>query len=164
MAEAAAIATIGGMALNAYGQYESGKNQARAMRERASAKRKAGLDLLDRAKTNIDRTKRKGIAFKQEQLGQFAKAGVDVGTGSPLSTLEETSKRLMENIIDQRNEANRKAEALFRGADLDTQLSGDIEKATKIQTFGTILGMGGSFAVQAGVFDKGPVNAKNPKT
>lgn len=127
---------IGGTVLQLYGQYEQGKAQAEAYAQQAAAKRIQAYDLLERSKYNIQQTKLEGAVFAEKQVAGYVKSGVEM-SGSALLALEETAYKLSENVINQKKEADAKAKALFMGADIDTQLSGDIKKATYINMAGT---------------------------
>jgi hypothetical protein len=135
---------IGGTALQMYGQYQQGKSQSEAYAKQAAAKRIQAYDLLERADYNINQTKLEGEVFSDKQVASFVKSGVEV-TGSALLALEETAYKISQNVINQRREADQKANALFMGADIDTQLSGDISKATTISMIGT--GLTGAYNV-----------------
>jgi hypothetical protein len=131
-----AALAVAGTALQMYGQYQQGQAQADAYAAQAAAKRIQAFDLLDRAEYNIQQTKFEGEAFSDKQLSTFIKSGVEV-SGSALLALEETAYKISQNVINQRKEADAKAKALFRGADIDTQLSGDVRQATTISMLGT---------------------------
>jgi hypothetical protein len=135
---AAAVVAIGGTALQMYGQYEQAQQQASAAKKNAEAKRLMADDLLKRSEYNIAETKKEGDAFASEQMGAYFKAGVAL-EGSVLLALEDTAYKVSQNMLNQQREANDKARALYMGADIDTQLSGDIQKATYINMAGTAM-------------------------
>ena len=127
---------IGGTVLQLYGQYQQGKAQSEAYAAQAAAKRIQAYDLLERAEYNVQQTKFEGEVFADKQIGAYIKSGVEM-SGSALLALEETAFKISQNVLTQRREADQKAKALFMVADIDTQLSGDISKATTIAMAGT---------------------------
>jgi len=136
MATGTAVVAIAGTAMQMYGEAQSAKAQAAAARAAADAKREQGLDILKRSRYNIDVTQREGDTFMSEQIGSYISGGVEI-EGSALLALEDTAHKLSENIVNQGREADAKAQALFIGADIDTQLSGDITQASKFKNLAT---------------------------
>lgn len=145
--ETAAAVAIGGTALQIYGQYEEAQAKAEAAKKNAASKREMAYDVLERAKYNINETQKEGDVFAAEQLGAYAKSGVAF-EGSVLLALEDTAYKISQSMVNQQREADSKARSLFMGADIDTQLSGDIKKAADLQAVGSVLKAGGQFAMQ----------------
>lgn len=146
-AETAAAIAIGGTALQIYGQYEEAQAKADAAKKNAASKREMAYDILERAKYNIAETGQEGDVFIAEQLGAYAKSGVAF-EGSVLLALEDSAYKITQSMMNQQREADSKARSLFMGADIDTQLSGDIKKAADIHAIGSILKTGGQMGMQ----------------
>lgn len=133
----AAGAAVAGLGLQLYGQHKQSQQQAEAAEDQAAAKREQGIEILGRSEENIKRFRREGEKFKAQQVASFAASGVDVGSGVTLQQLEETNFLLAQNVADQRREAAFKAEQLFKGADINQDLAGDIRSAGGISLLGT---------------------------
>jgi len=143
--ETAAAVAIGGTALKVYGDYQSAQAQAEAAKKNAESKRIMAFDVLKRADYNINETQKQGELFSAQQIGAYVKSGVEL-EGSVLLALEDTAYKVSQNMINQQREADSKAKALFMGADIDTQLSGDIGRAAIYQGIGTTMSAAGSVA------------------
>ena len=143
--ETAAAVAIGGTALKVYGDYQAAQSQAAAARKNAEAKRMMAFDVLKRADYNINETQKQGELFSSQQLGAYVKSGVEL-EGSVLLALEDTAYKVSQNMINQQREADSKAKALFMGADIDTQLSGDIGRASIYQALGTTMSAAGAMS------------------
>jgi len=144
MGAAAAGVVVAGTAMKIYGDSQRAKAESRAAQASAESKRIQAYDILKRVKYNMAATREEGESFKAGQIGRYIAGGVEL-QGSALLALEDTAHKLSMDLINQRYEADAKANALFRGADIDTQLSGDIEKAQKWNTYGTILSTASAF-------------------
>jgi len=139
MAVAAGIALVG-TGLQIYGQREASKATERANLEIAESKRLQAFELLDRFETNADALRTRGKRFQDIQASQYAKGGVDIGQGSPLVAQAETLSLVDRQISLERKEAQSKADALMRGADIDTRLAGDVAATRDLQTAGLFMG------------------------
>lgn len=146
--EGAAIATIAGTGISILGQRQQAKAQQLAALQQADAKRLQAQELLKRSEINVGFLKDEVAQFQAQQITAAAASGVDVGSGLTLVQLEKSNRMLAEQINIQRSEAEFKAEALLRGADIDTQLSGDIRKAGMFGMLGTGLSGAGQAAGQ----------------
>lgn len=138
---AAAVMAVGGTAIQVYSQYEEARSKAEAAKKNAAAKREMAYDVLERAKYNIKETQKEGDVFAAEQLGAYAKSGVEF-SGSVLLALEDTAYKISQSMLNQQREADSKARSLFMGADVDLQLSGDIKKVADLQAASTLLRTG----------------------
>jgi hypothetical protein len=135
---------VAGAAAKIYGDYQSNKAQAAAAAAQARVKRIQAYDLLERSEYNIRQTKQEADIFKHRQIATSIKSGVDI-TGSALLALEDTAMKLSVEVTNQQKEASAKANALFMGADIDMQLSGDIRKAGQYQMYGSLLSTSQAF-------------------
>lgn len=128
MAIGAAAATIVGTGISLYGQHKQKKAQESAIRENAEAKRLQAFEILGRAETNIQRLREQAEVFKAGQLGRVVRGGAAI-RGQTLVQLEQVNSDVLNAIADQRREVNFKSEQLFRGADIDVRLAGDLGSA-----------------------------------
>ena len=147
--EGAAAAAIVGTAISVSAKRKAAKAEARAASERAEAKRKQAYELLDRFEINKQVLQREGKQIKSRQTAAFTKGGIDVGTGTPLHVMEDTNLKIDREIINQKREAEWKADALMRGADIDLRLAGDIKKASDLETMGSFLNTGARLGMAA---------------
>ena len=130
--------TVGSIFLQAEAASKEAAAKERALEERSAAKRLEAEELLERSEINAQSLRREGEDIKAAQVGGFAKAGVDVSSGSPLSVLLDTNVKLSRELGLQKREADFKATQLRRGADIDLELAGDerkIGKAKRLQIF-----------------------------
>lgn len=142
---------VAGSLLAAKGQSDAARAQAQAAKRIAAAKRKQASELLEKAEINVERMRTSGAGLVSEQQASFASGGVAVGTGSTLAVMNDTINKTEQGITDMMNDARSKAAALKAGADVDMQLSGQIQQASKFQVAGTLLS-GGVSAGRAGGF------------
>lgn len=149
MASGAAIGVLAvGTGLSLYGEYKQAQAQADAVRAQADAKRAQAFEILGRAEVNIERLRREAEVFKARQTGAVVRGGAEI-RGQTLIQLEQTNSDVLEAIADQRREADFKAEQLFRGADIDTRLAGDIGAASRLSLLGGTLGGAGRVGIAA---------------
>lgn len=148
--EGAAAAAVVGTGMQMYSQYQEAQAQQEAAEARAAAKRAQAEELAARATFNIATTIKDGEELEGQQTAGFAGSGVAVGEGSALSVLEETDAKIKQSVMIQQRESELKVQALMRGADLDTQLSGDINRASKYRMAATFLSGAGSFMSATG--------------
>ena len=146
MATGAAVAVVGGTALQAYGQYKASRARERAARAQAEAKKQQAFEILDRFEVNAGLLRRRGEQVKARQVLATVASGVEISDTTTLVALEDTNRKISEQIAFERREAEFKAEQLFRGADIDTQLAGDIRKARPFELAGTFLQGARAFA------------------
>lgn len=140
-----AIAAAGGV-LSAYGKLKASKLEADALVAEADAKREQAKELLLRAKENAAATALEGTVIQGEQQVAFAKSGVALGEGTPLSVLEETFTQVTNQIARDLDDANYKAMTLQNSASVDEATAKKVKKAGKIQAATSIFQTAGSFA------------------
>tara|TARA_R110000782_G_scaffold183574_1_gene273867 strand:+ start:4807 stop:5274 length:468 start_codon:yes stop_codon:yes gene_type:complete len=146
MATGAAVAAVAGTAITIAGQRKAAKAQEAAANSNAAQKRLQAMELLDRFEINSQGLKAEGELMKAQQQTSFAGKGIDIGSGSALSVIEETNSLVARQILLDRKEAIFKASQLQRGADTDTRLAGDIRSASRLAQVGTFLSGAGSAA------------------
>ena len=139
MATGAAVAAVVGTGVTIYGQQKEAKAKARAAKKNAELKRLQALELLDRFEINSQALMAEGELLKDRQKVDLASRGIDIGSGSALSVIEETNALVARQLILDRKEAEFKAQQLRSGADMDVELAGDIRSAANIRSVGTFL-------------------------
>ena len=119
-----------GTGISAYSQFQSSKNQAKAMRAQALLDIQNADELLRRSKVRNKIFEEQGIEFQANQATAIQKKGIDSGSGTALLLLEETSDRIKEQIIMNNKEtafdqsiARLNAQQLINGA-RDTEMAG----------------------------------------
>lgn len=146
MATGAAVAVVAGTVITMKAQQKEAEAQARAARQNAQAKREQALELLDRLDINSAKLLQEGAGLKAKQLTAFASRGIDVGSGAPLSVVEETNSLITRQLLLDKKEAEFKARQLESGAEADTRLAGDIESSARLRSLGTFLSGAGKAA------------------
>jgi len=146
MATGAAIAAVAGTAITIAGQRKAAKAQQAAANANAASKRLQAMELLDRFEINTQKLKAEGEVMKGQQQAGFAGKGIDIGSGSALSVIEETNSLVARQILLDRKEAIFKSNQLISGAEADTRLAGDIRSSSNLAQAGTFLSGAGSAA------------------
>jgi len=118
---------------------KASKAQERAANLKAAHKRVQAAELMKRSEFNIGQLKKDAKDFQSQQQLAFAKGGIALGTGASLEAMQDTTDRLFDEIDIQRREAKFKFDQLMAGADIDTQLGGDIASAGRTQRVGIFL-------------------------
>lgn len=114
MGVAGAIAGVG-----LVGQFVAGQQEADALR--AEARQRQILDnlqadeILERAKINVESVRRESDVLTGDQVSAFAKAGVDVSSGSPLLVLAQAQAEAQREIVNIEREARFDAAQIRRG-------------------------------------------------
>ncbi len=157
MAEAAALMMVAGAA----GKGVGGIIQMREQQEAA----KTQIDLLNqqadeerfRHQQNIKNQKLEGQRFIQSQVASFAKAGVDVGSGAPLSVMEETASTLAEDLARSEREYTWRANQLI----FEQQ---QVKRSAKKAKQAGIIGLFTGGMVDAGKISSEYQRSSKPKT
>lgn len=150
MATGAAAAAVAGTVITIEGQRREARAQASAARQNAKAKRLQALELLDRFDINSQALVLEGELVKGKQKISFASKGIDIGSGSALSTIEETNAIVAKQLILDKKEADFKVEQLRAGADADLTLAGDIKSSQRLRSLGTLFSGVGQTATALG--------------
>jgi len=151
MGSSSGIAAFGGLA-NAMANREAANSEIASLLDEIEADKIEAADILERFEVNKFLTVQEGEAFKQEQIGAFIKSGVDIGTGSPLLTLEQTSSAIAREIEIAQMEAESEIKALETGIEGKKRSTSRLRGARDIRTFADILGGAGT-AARARRFD-----------
>lgn len=150
MAAGAAVATVVGTGISLVGQHQAAKAEEAAARFNANQKRIQALELLERFEINSATMRGEAELLKAQQQTSFASKGIDVGSGSALSVIEETNSMTARQIILDRREAEFKAEQIRLGASNDESLASDLRRANNLRMAGTFLSGAGQAASSAG--------------
>lgn len=135
---AAAVAVVATTA-SIIGAKKAAKAQERAANLKAAHKRVQAAELMKRSEFNIEQLRKDAKDFQSSQQLAFAKGGIALGTGASLEAMQDTTDRLFDEIDIQRREAKFKFDQLMAGADIDTQLGGDIRSVGRTQRVGIFL-------------------------
>lgn len=128
------------LAMNAVSQVSSANAKADAMAKDAQLKRAQASELLSRASANAATFQRQGDRLRGSQVNALANSGVDVGSGSSLTMMEDTAHMVTKQIADMQREAQFKADQLNRGADVSMDLASETSLAGWLNAGGSILG------------------------
>lgn len=160
MAEPVTWVAAASLAMNGVGQVMGAHSQAAAAEKDAAMKRMQASELLDRAAQNAETYQRQGDKLRGQQVNALASSGVDVGSGSSLTLMEETAHEVTRQITNMNREAQFKADMLNRGADVSMDLAADRELAGWLGAGGSVLG---GYAMWNKAMDKkvgGPIGIK----
>jgi 4-diphosphocytidyl-2C-methyl-D-erythritol kinase len=147
---ALAVLAIVGAGMQAYSQYQSSQQQAENARIQAKMQRQQAKQLLELHELQKIDLKEQGEVFKSQQMAAFAAGGVAVGTGSTLSAMEDTNRKIIKEIEYNRRETMFKVGQIKMGADLDMAQANDMETAGKIQVGSTLLTSAGNYYMASG--------------
>ena len=87
-----------------------------------------------------------GELLKGKQQIDFAGRGIEITSGSALTTIEETNSMIARQLMMDKREADFKVKQLRSGAEADITLAGDIKSAARTRQFATFLQGAGSVA------------------
>jgi hypothetical protein len=128
-----------GAGLNAYGQRQAARAQARAARDQAALKEAQAQEMLEKMKIQAERLTLQGEAFKADQLNQAAGAGLQLGTGATLLAMEDTNMKIYDGIEDMKRDTLFKVQQLRMGASFDSDMARDTINAGAITSTATLL-------------------------
>src|ERR1019366_6897343 len=120
---ALAAVAVAGTAIQVYGQIQSANAQANAATQDADAKRMMSQEVQDRQNLNRETMRRQGEATMGNQASQYAAGNVDVGSGSPLMTMENTLAETNRKINNNQIEADFRSRMYLIGAANEDQVS-----------------------------------------
>lgn len=138
MAAAAAIAAVGTVVTVA-GQLQASKAQREAAEASAASKRFQADEILNRFEINSAVMRRDQFTTQAKQAAAYVHGGVDVGSGTTLLMLEDTARKISDQLIMDEKEAQYKANVLRQGGEVDERLGSEIRKAGQISAFGSFL-------------------------
>jgi hypothetical protein len=138
--EVAAAVMIGSAAVSAYGTYQQSQAQAKALREQSKAKKMEAREVQRRFEINRKALRMKGEEVKGEQLAAAAASGVDVTSGTPVTLLEDTEAKIIQQIEYETQATSFSTEQAIRSADFTKAQAGRVQTAGTIAAFGQLAG------------------------
>lgn len=127
---------VTGAVVSYLGAEEARAQEEKAAKANAKLKKAQAVELLDRFEINSQSLERLGQETAANQQGAYIKGGVDASTGSSLLMMEDTFSKIQRQIGLEKREADFKAKQLIRGANIESDLAGDISKAKKVENIG----------------------------
>src|SRR5690606_32559295 len=121
------------------GQIGAANAEAEALRREAENREIQAKETLRRARINAEAARREGERLMGAQTAGYAASGVDIGTGSPLLTMQNTAFIISEDVNRINDEARREAEMIRRGAASLWSQAGDVRRAGALGAVGTSL-------------------------
>ncbi len=136
---ALAAVAVAGTAIQVYGQIQSANAQANAATQDADAKRMMAQEVEDRQTLNRETLRRQGVTEMGNQSSQYAAGNVDVGSGSPLMTMENTLAETNRKINNNQIEADFRSRMYLISAANEDQVSAADTNSGWWKAAGTIL-------------------------
>lgn len=131
-----------GTAIQVYGQMQAANARSAAANDEANAKRLMAQEVQDRMNLNRETLRKQGDTMIGNQRSQYAAGNVDVGSGSPLLTMENTFAETKRKINDQQIEADFRSRMDIIGAASDERLASQYQQSGQIGMVGTLLTRG----------------------
>lgn len=132
-------ALAGGSTLaNIVGGNAARKAQRRALRKQARAREKQAQKLLEQNRINLFNQGIEGQEFAAQQTVSFAKAGVDVGSGSALQALADTQAQVLANQYLSNEEAKFNAQQLRTEGQALRDSATNLKKQQTFENIGTL--------------------------
>ena len=128
-----------GTAIQVYGQMQAANAQANAATQDADAKRLMAKEVQDRQDITRETFRRQGVAMMGNQSSQYAAGNVDVGSGSPLMTMENTLAEVNRKINNNQIEADFRSRMYLIGAGNEDALAAGDRSSAWWKAAGTIL-------------------------
>jgi hypothetical protein len=135
-----------GTLLQAFGQIESARSEARAAKASSRSLDAQADEVLRRAEINVETLGLQGQELQGEQLSAIAKGGVDVSSGSALQVIEEGALNIRKEQARVRREAEFEARQLRIQAKSLRRAARKAGRAGAIGAIGTIATGAGSIA------------------
>lgn len=146
MAQAAAAGlTVGGGLLKADAIRKETAAEEKALKGEAQLRRLEALEILDRSLINQQTIQVEGEILKGQQKLDFSSRGVDVGSGSALSVIEESNAEILRQVLLERRRSRFEADQREREASSKIRQAGDVKRAGKSRQLSNIFSTGGSF-------------------
>ena len=136
-AEVAVLAV--GTGIQAYSQYQQGRQQAEAAKQQAKFKRAQAREMLERMAIEEKNLNEQGAEFKAKQTSAYAAGGVAIGTGATLLALEDTNAKIYQKIYEMKRDTQFRSAQLMKGADVSMQEAEQMKTAGKMGAVGTLL-------------------------
>lgn len=142
----AAIMTLAGGVTSAIAQRQQDNVDLEIMGDIIESDRLLIEDIQERFRINKSLTIMEGEAFKQQQVASFIKGGVDIGTGTPLLTMEQTNNAINREIDILKMEAEDKVNSLRTKIESDEKSKRAFKNASSNRFFTSLMGAGASSA------------------
>lgn len=133
-------ALIGAAAMQTVGGLSAAKTQKQAAREKVDQLNLLAQEEEFRNRKNTILQKQEAQRLQSAQTAAFAKGGVDVGQGAPLSVLEDTASSIFQEI------AMRERENSFRLNQIRFEAA-QTKKMARKQQMASLLGTGGALGM-----------------
>lgn len=134
-----------GTAFSAYGQYTAAKSKAAQLRQQAFANTLRASEILKRNSLNNELLQERSQRVVGDQQIQFAGSG-RAQSATTLAMMSETFELAAEQAQRNTRAAQWEATMIIMGADSDRLAANSIEKAGKLNAFGTLLFGGAQIA------------------
>jgi len=145
-----ALAFAGMQAVGTIIGADGNRKAARAARKAAELQQflanKRADEVLRRSKVNVEAIKAEGEQLESKQVSSFAKAGVDVGGGSPLLLLEENIANTKRQAYETGRSAEFEAKNIRAGGAATAAAGRAGERAARTQNLGSLITTGASVA------------------
>lgn len=138
MGAAAAGAQILGGVISAAGASQRADAQRQALRSRASLQKKQADERLRQLDVEMDIFEQKREIAFGDAVSSYARAGVSIGTGSPLMQLASTEANLQNTMEEMDRKGRKEAELIRAGADQLEQSADRIDPT--LEMVGSVLG------------------------
>ena len=132
---------VASTAMQMYGQYKSGKNQASLLQQEAEFNRIEAAEIINRMEINNDLLFREAHEFQGTQVASMASAGGGM-SASRMQILMETATRASEQASRNAREAQWEAQAKLIGAGSKERSAGQVEQAGVLGAAATGAGAG----------------------
>jgi hypothetical protein len=136
-----------GTGFSAYGQYQQGKAQREAYEQNAEISRQNAIAAEKQAAYEEGIQREKADALKSRQRALYAKAGVDITSGSPLLVMAEDMEKAEMDAQAIRYSGNVKKTGYLNKANLSEFYGEQAESAGKSGAFSTLLSGFGSMGM-----------------
>lgn len=136
---------LGGSIAEFQGIGEQANSERRQLRELEELRRQEALELLDRSEINIQTLRAEGELFKGKQKLDFASRGIDIGSGSALSVIEESNSQVLRQILLERRQTAFQVEQKNKEAASAREKFGEVGRVQRLRQAGTILKASSSF-------------------
>lgn len=142
----AAIAAVTGGVISAVGQQKEGKAQKKALKHNAFIAQQNSDLIKKQTEQELHKAKTRRRRLLARQIAVAAASGRDISGGSPLAVIEASERAgiLDEKIIDFNSDVARSG--FSQQAGILTKQGKQIQSATKLGSYSTLLSSGGSAA------------------
>jgi len=135
------IGTVAGIASS----LSESEAAARRRRDIARENRRKSIEVMERLEITSEQLRLEAQGISAEQTVKGISAGLSAE--SSLRLITDTERKLQRQLVIERREAEFRAEALLRGADIEERLAKEEKKAGKLRAF-SFLARGGGQALR----------------